>query len=296
MSVIAESVDKSKQVRHSNLRNFIAENAPRQIVKKKKLLRESNERFVIKTFTQGKGWNEWPTNDINDLKNMSDNGITYWEVLDNSKGNFSEPDSLIAWGGDGGYWARLAEDEDTNPRLKQYILSKKKDIMPGQGGTNEGKVRLAVRNVIREMVNEDWYPDSDDDIEDYYFGVIMTFQIDGVEKDDLTTDQIEELTSINADHGGDESNMIEDEYKYPTGIVRKVNITPDEFGDYDVTIEVAVDAPDMPTDAVEEDMTDMVWSWAEEKLGVRSPSVKIIDEKVIYDRREKNGKNKYDTI
>jgi len=54
---------------------------------------------------------------------------------------------------------------------------------------------------------------------------------------------------------------------------------------------VAVTAPDMPMDEIENETQELVWYWIEEKLGVRSPNVYITDEKVVFDRRAKNAQH-----
>lgn len=71
-------------------------------------------------------------------------------------------------------------------------------------------------------------------------------------------------------------------------MVRKVNVVPDGFDGYDVSVEVAVSSPDMPHDAIEDEVEEMVWYWIEEQTGVRSPRVFITDEKPVFDRRSKN--------
>lgn len=71
-------------------------------------------------------------------------------------------------------------------------------------------------------------------------------------------------------------------------MVTKVNVTPDGFDGYDITVEVAVSSPDMPIHAIEEEVEDMVWYWIEEQTGVRSPRVYITNEKEVFDRRSIN--------
>lgn len=122
----------------------------------KKILRESTARAsrmmvegmddfkYIFEFQSDTGQHQVGINDLNDIKKCNASGITYWAVYDNSKWNFSEPDSLIAWGGEGGYWhnkvnkpAWVTDDNWNKPDEKtmKMIMSKKKDIMPGE--TNE---------------------------------------------------------------------------------------------------------------------------------------------------------------
>jgi hypothetical protein len=44
----------------------------------------------------------------------------------------------------------------------------------------------------------------------------------------------------------------------------------------------------MPMDEIENEVESMVWYYIEEKTGVRSPRVYIVDEKEVFDRRSKN--------
>lgn len=141
------------------------------------------------------------------------------------------------------------------------------------GNTNESK-----------RINEEWYPEGDEGMDDYYFGSIMTLDVEGV-FDDLTPEKVQELNNIGKDGNGP---YIENEQKYSSVMVRKVNVVPDGFDGYDVSVEVAVSSPDMPHDAIEDEVEEMVWYWIEEQTGVRSPRVFITDEKPVFDRRSKN--------
>lgn len=136
-----------------------------------------------------------------------------------------------------------------------------------------------------KKLNEEWYPDSDEGLDDYYFGAIMTLQINGV-FDNLSTEKVEELNSIGKDGKG---IYIENERAYSSVMVTKVNVVPDGFDGYDIDVEVAVSAPDIPTDVIEEEVEDMVWLWIEEQTGIRSPRVYITDVKNVFDNRSRNA-------
>lgn len=147
----------------------------------------------------------------------------------------------------------------------------------------ESQMRGIVREALVEMINEEWYPEEDDTLDDYYFGSIMTLDVDGV-FDELSPEVIQRLQSI-----GPNSNepYIEMNNKYSSVMVTKVNLTPDGFDGYDISVTVAVSSPDMPHNAIEEEVTDMVWFWIEEQTGVNSPRVYITHEKPVFDRRTK---------
>ena len=115
----------------------------------------------------------------------------------------------------------------------------------------------------------------------YSYGAIMKLNVDGV-FDDLTPEKVQELQSINDEY-------IDNENNYSSVMVRKINLVPDGFDGYDVSVEVAVSSPDMPIHEIEEEVESMVWYYIEQKTGVRSPRVYIVDEKEVFDRRSKNA-------
>ena len=156
-----------------------------------------------------------------------------------------------------------------------------------EGGIPENKVRESVNKVFSKMINEEWYPEEDNPMDDYYYGAMMTLSVDGM-FDELTPEKVEELNQIGKNGDGP---YIENGQKYSSVMVTKVNLVPDGFDGYDVNVEVAVTSPDMPIDAIEEEVEDMVWYWIEEQTGVRSPRVYITNEKVVFDRRTKYAQN-----
>ena len=109
----------------------------------------------------------------------------------------------------------------------------------------------------------------------------MKLNVDGM-FDDLKPEKVQELQNTKDEY-------IENERNYSSVMVRKVILEPDGFDGYDVSVEVAVSSPDMPMDAIEEEVESMVWYWIEEKTGVRSPRVYITDEEEVFDRRSKNS-------
>lgn len=136
------------------------------------------------------------------------------------------------------------------------------------------------RNNKGNKLNEEWYPEEDDDLSDYSYGAIMKLNVDGM-FDELTPEKVQELQSV-------EDEYIDNANNYSSVMVRHIILQPDGFDGYDVSVEVAVSSPDMPMDAIEEEVESMVWYYIEEKTGVRSPRVYIVDEEEVFDRRSKN--------
>lgn len=165
--------------------------------------------------------------------------------------------------------------------LMSVPLSKIQKI---DGGTTiESKVDRSLRRVfaeaITEMMSEEWYPEDDDDISDYSYGSIMTLEPSN--SFELSDETVAALQNINEEY-------IETQDKYVSVLVRKVTVTPDDFGEYDLRIEAAVSAPDMPLREIESQTQEMVWLWIEEKTGTRTTNIAITDEKTVFDRRQKN--------
>jgi len=131
-----------------------------------------------------------------------------------------------------------------------------------------------------KKLNEEWYPEEDDDLSDYSYGAIMKLNVDGM-FDELTPEKVQELQSVKDEY-------IDNSNNYSSVLVRQIILQPDGFDGYDVSVEVAVSSPDMPMDAIEEEVESMVWYYIEEKTGVRSPRVYIVDEEEVFDRRSKN--------
>lgn len=71
---------------------------------KESILDEARMKFCVTYFN--KVWNKILTNDWKKVVSSEPvSGATYWDVTDMNSYNTSEPDSLIAWHGEGGYWA-----------------------------------------------------------------------------------------------------------------------------------------------------------------------------------------------
>jgi hypothetical protein len=173
---------------------------------------------------------------------------------------------------------RLKRDE-ANKEINRQIRKLRQQISDYD---SNGKDTTPLTNKIKSLkkqLKEAWYPEDEDDISDYSYGSIMKLDVDGV-FDELSTEQVQELSAIHDEY-------IDNSDKYTSVMVRKINIIPDGFDGYDVSVEVAVSAPDMPTNEIENETQELVWYWIEEKLGVRSPNIHIVDEKVVFDRRTK---------
>lgn len=140
----------------------------------------------------------------------------------------------------------------------------------------KGKIKKAVK------LNEEYYPDDDDMMDDYYYGAMMTFSIEGM-FDDLSEETIQNLVNTNEEY-------CENSNSYCSVMVTKVNVQPDEFGDYEITVEAAVSAPEMPIDAIEEDAQDQIWYWFDSKTGARATRVVITDEREVFDHRTEKYK------
>ena len=146
----------------------------------------------------------------------------------------------------------------------------------------ENKIRKmvneAVRRIVKEGIRDEYFPNEDQAMDDYYFGVMMTLEPDGILSEDWSEETIKRLQNIH-------DEQYESENGFCNVLIRKVNLEPDEFGGYDVTIEAAVSAPEIPTHVVEEDVTEQLWYWFEETTGEKTTRFNIIDEKVVFDNR-----------
>lgn len=146
------------------------------------------------------------------------------------------------------------------------------------------KILAEVRKKLKgnKKLNEEYYPEDDDMMDDYYYGTMMTFSIEGM-FDDLSEETIQNLINTNEEY-------CESSNSYCSVMVTKVNVQPDDFGGYDITVEAAVSAPEMPIDAIEEDAQDQIWYWFDSKTGARATRVEIIDEKEVFDNRTEKYK------
>lgn len=90
-----------------------------------------NYQYILHAFTPGIGNDTLPLKTIQDAKPYIEKAA-YWDINKYSTSNTSDPEGLIAWGGEGGYWDNVIKLND-NPRygkpLSQnklnYIMSKK---------------------------------------------------------------------------------------------------------------------------------------------------------------------------
>lgn len=119
-------------------------------------------------------------------------------------------------------------------------------------------------------------------MDDYYYGMMVKCEIEG-NFEDLTEEQKQALINTNEEY-------CEGERSYVSTMVTKVDVQEDEYGDYDITVNAAVSAPEMPIHAIEEEVIDELWYWFEEKTGLRAIDIKIIDEQEVFDRRTEKYK------
>ena len=135
-----------------------------------------------------------------------------------------------------------------------------------------------IRESIKKVINEEWYPENENDIDDYYYGAIFKFDTDLVYFDEGENIP-EDLLNIKEEY-------IDSENTYVSVMVTNVEPEMDETdGSASFTITAAINAPNMPLDEIEEEVTNTVWVWLENKLNKRFTRVWIEDEKVVYDRR-----------
>ena len=148
----------------------------------------------------------------------------------------------------------------------------------GEHERNESKIRNIVRESIKRVINEEWYPENENDIDDYYYGAIFKFNTDLVYFDE--DEKIpEDLLNIKDEY-------IESENTYASVMVTNVEPEVDETdGSASFTITAAINAPNMPLDEIEEEVTNTVWVWIESKLNKSFTRVWIEGEEVVYDRR-----------
>ena len=121
-----ESVGR-KTIRHteSELKNLIRESVKRVL---------NEEKYVFSCYIEGEGNYKTTVNDIRQLTPYIQKA-KYWDI---SKGwNTSEPENLVAWGGEGGYWNNFLEKQDwakegvhwnkPSEKIAKLVLSKKKN-------------------------------------------------------------------------------------------------------------------------------------------------------------------------
>lgn len=125
-------------------------------------------------------------------------------------------------------------------------------------GMDENVIRKLVSESIKKVLNEKWYPESEDDISDYSFGMIAKLSTRSLMQ--LDEETIARLEQVNDEY-------IETESSYVSVMVRNVNASCDEDGDCTLTIECAVSAPDMPINEIEQEVEEILWYWVENITG-----------------------------
>jgi len=147
-------------------------------------------------------------------------------------------------------------------------------------GMDENVIGKLVSESIKKVLNEKWYPEEEDDISDYSFGMIAKLSTRSLM-------QLDEETIARLEQVNDEN--IETESSYVSVMVRNVNASCDEDGDCTLTIECAVSAPDMPINEIEQEVEEILWYWVEEKTGQRLVGgFDWESEDTVFDRRSKN--------
>ena len=125
-------------------------------------------------------------------------------------------------------------------------------------GMDENVIRKLVSESIKKVLNEKWYPEEEDDISEYSFGMIAKLSTRSLMQ--LDEEAIARLEQVNDEY-------IETESSYVSVMVRNVNASCDEDGDCTLTIECAVSAPDMPINEIEQEVEEILWYWVENITG-----------------------------
>ena len=119
------------------------------------------------------------------------------------------------------------------------------------------ELRNMITESIKKVLNEKWYPESEDDISDYLFGMIAKLSTRSLMQ--LDEETIARLEQVNDEY-------IETQSSYVSVMVRNVNVSCDD-GDCTLTIECAVSAPDMPIYEIEQEVEEILWYWIENITG-----------------------------
>lgn len=147
-------------------------------------------------------------------------------------------------------------------------------------GMDENVIRKLVSESIKKVLNEKWYPEDEDDISEYSFGMIAKLSTRSLMQ--LDEETIARLEQVNDEY-------IETESSYVSVMVRNVNASCDEDGDCTLTIECAVSAPDMPINEIEQEVEEILWYWVENITG--QSLIAGFDwesEDTVFDRRSRN--------
>lgn len=147
-------------------------------------------------------------------------------------------------------------------------------------GMDENVIRKLVSESIKKVLNEKWYPEEEDDISDYSFGMIAKLSTRSLMQ--LDEETIARLEQVNEEN-------IETESSYVSVMVRNVNVSCDEDGDCTLTIECAVSAPDMPINEIEQEVEEILWYWVENITGQSlTAGFDWESEDTVFDRRSRN--------
>lgn len=144
----------------------------------------------------------------------------------------------------------------------------------------ESDVHRIVKESVNKILNEKWYPEEEDDISDYSFGMIAKLTT----RNDF---ELDEKTIAKLDEINEES--IETESSYVSVMVRNIKTSCDGYGYCSLTIECAISAPDMPIHEIEQETEEILWYWLENITGKRLVAgFDWESEDVVFDRRNKN--------
>lgn len=154
-------------------------------------------------------------------------------------------------------------------------------LQRGDFGDNKTNImEKYITNTVRKVLNEKWYPEEEDDISDYSFGMIAKL----TPRNDF---ELDEKTIAKLDGINEES--IETESSYVSVMVRSIKTSCDEYGYCSLTIECAISAPDMPIHEIEQETEEILWYWLENITGKRLVAgFDWESEDVVFDRRNKN--------
>lgn len=170
----------------------------------------------------------------------------------------------------------------TESKLRKMIAEAVKGILNEETEEQKRKRQMekVVSESIKKVLNEKWYPEEEDDISDYSFGMIAKLSTRSLMQ--LDEETIARLEQVNEEN-------IETESSYVSVMVRNVNVSCDEDGDCTLSIECAVSAPDMPIDEIEQEVEEILWYWVENITG--QSLVAGFDwesEDTVFDRRSRN--------
>ena len=168
---------------------------------------------------------------------------------------------------------------DDNPK---YTLMNVGINRPPKRYLSESFIRKTIKESIKKVLGEEWYPEEDDDISDYSYGAIYNIYIGDIDMNEMDPQVIEALNNV-------KDETVENENSYISCLIQNVILKPDQFNAYELYVNVAVSAPDMPTNEIEREVVDVIWYWIERKTGKRFVNIQLQDEKPVFDRRVRNS-------